>query len=95
MQGSISGRGGGRSHGCGISRLEFRFLPATGQLDDLGNLPIPSELLHSHLEKGSYQVGFMRNGVWSLVRNRLLKTRVSIVILVRSTNIEHLVTLSA
>lgn len=76
-------------------RLEFRFLPAPGQLDDLGKLPVPSELLHSHLEKGGYQVGFMRNGFWSLVHNRLLKTRASIVILMRSTSIEYLVTFSS
>lgn len=75
-------------------RLEFRFLPATGQLDDLGKLPSPSELLHSRLEKCGYQVGFTRSGVWSLVRSRLLRTRASLVILVRSTSTERLVTLS-
>lgn len=73
-------------------RLEFRFLPATGQLDDLGKLPIPSELLHAHLEKCGYRV---RNGGWSLVLSRLLRTRASIAIVMRSTSAEHLVTLSS
>lgn len=76
-------------------RLEFRFLPATGQLDDLGKLPIPSELLHAHLEKCGYRVGFVRNGVWSLVLSRLLRTRASIAIVMRSTSAEPLVTPSS